>query len=310
MITKNKDPRFSYMRRIAALFVLLASLGMVAFRSKNTKEISNVKSTADTIINPKKLFDSLECRNFDTMNAVYLLDKKQVSVAEIKNLTVDKVESASSWIEMRNGKYTTIIDVTLVDPKRLGSISLDKANPIYYVDGKEVTEKDFKSVNPKDIQSVYVWKGEKAIDKFGEKGKYGVIDVVTKNPGSIKEDNPLNPPVRDTAHKIIGIRFSSPTQGNGGDTGITTVRFDSATFVANDPKDTPTWPISNEPGKKRSPLYMIDGKEVTGIENINPNDIYSVTVLKDSTATAIFGEKGKNGVISIRMKKTASSLTP
>jgi TonB-dependent SusC/RagA subfamily outer membrane receptor len=39
------------------------------------------------------------------------------------------------------------------------------------------------------------------------------------------------------------------------------------------------------------------------ISKIKPNDIESVTVLKDESATKIYGEKGKDGVVIIKMKK-------
>ncbi|SMC72031.1 TonB family protein [Pedobacter nyackensis] len=52
------------------------------------------------------------------------------------------------------------------------------------------------------------------------------------------------------------------------------------------------------------PLYVIDGKimENQGISDIKPNDIESITVLKDAGATAIYGAKGANGVIIITTK--------
>lgn len=54
-----------------------------------------------------------------------------------------------------------------------------------------------------------------------------------------------------------------------------------------------------------SPLYVIDGFPLEGaaIDAINPNDIESVTVLKDASATAIYGSRGANGVIIIETKK-------
>jgi TonB family protein len=51
------------------------------------------------------------------------------------------------------------------------------------------------------------------------------------------------------------------------------------------------------------PLYMVDGKEVTDLGTINPNEIQSISVLKDASATSIYGDKGKNGVIVVTMKK-------
>ncbi|MCX6236881.1 MAG: TonB-dependent receptor [Bacteroidia bacterium] len=69
-----------------------------------------------------------------------------------------------------------------------------------------------------------------------------------------------------------------------------------------------------------SPLYVVDGiplvtgsinaagitsNPVTlgGIDNINPNDIESIDILKDASATAIYGSRGANGVVLITTKK-------
>lgn len=53
-------------------------------------------------------------------------------------------------------------------------------------------------------------------------------------------------------------------------------------------------------------LYVIDGMVVPpgggGISGLNPNNIESITVLKDAGATAIYGSRGANGVILIKTK--------
>lgn len=52
-----------------------------------------------------------------------------------------------------------------------------------------------------------------------------------------------------------------------------------------------------------SPLYIIDGVQVeNGLNNISPQDIQSIDVLKDAAATAIYGARGGNGVIVISTK--------
>lgn len=55
------------------------------------------------------------------------------------------------------------------------------------------------------------------------------------------------------------------------------------------------------------PLYIIDGQIHDGdkLKNINPKDIESISVLKDKSATDAYGEKGKNGVIVITLKKNS-----
>ena len=47
------------------------------------------------------------------------------------------------------------------------------------------------------------------------------------------------------------------------------------------------------------PLYVVDGVTVTSINYLSPNDIKSTEVLKDASATAIYGSRGANGVILI-----------
>jgi len=52
----------------------------------------------------------------------------------------------------------------------------------------------------------------------------------------------------------------------------------------------------------KQPLYIVDGKQVTTIQNLAPDQIESMEVLKDENAVKIYGKKGENGVILITMK--------
>lgn len=52
-----------------------------------------------------------------------------------------------------------------------------------------------------------------------------------------------------------------------------------------------------------SPLYVVDGIVFSGfINSINPNDIESLTILKDASSTALYGNKAANGVVMITTK--------
>ncbi len=56
----------------------------------------------------------------------------------------------------------------------------------------------------------------------------------------------------------------------------------------------------------QNPLYVVDGIPYDGnLSDINPNDIESMTVLKDASASALYGARGANGVIMIQTKKGA-----
>ena len=65
---------------------------------------------------------------------------------------------------------------------------------------------------------------------------------------------------------------------------------------------------SNSINGNNDPLYVVDGIQLatTSIQDVNPNDIQSIEVLKDASATAIYGSRGANGVIMITTKKGTS----
>ena len=54
-----------------------------------------------------------------------------------------------------------------------------------------------------------------------------------------------------------------------------------------------------------TPLYVVDGIPMMSgsIENLNPQDIESIEILKDASATAIYGSRGANGVVLVTTKK-------
>lgn len=52
-----------------------------------------------------------------------------------------------------------------------------------------------------------------------------------------------------------------------------------------------------------APLYVVDGMFVSSIDDISPEDIERIDVLKDASSTAIYGSRGANGVIIVSTKK-------
>jgi len=52
-----------------------------------------------------------------------------------------------------------------------------------------------------------------------------------------------------------------------------------------------------------SPLIVVDGIQGVSLNTLNPNDIQSIDVLKDASATAIYGVRGSNGVIMVTTKR-------
>ena len=74
-------------------------------------------------------------------------------------------------------------------------------------------------------------------------------------------------------------------------------------ITKKNPKDNAPAVVIGTDGK--TPLYILDGKIVTSINDIAPNDIESVSVLKGAMATKKYGEKAADGVVEIVSKKNA-----
>lgn len=63
---------------------------------------------------------------------------------------------------------------------------------------------------------------------------------------------------------------------------------------------------ANSISSTNEPLYVVDGFPTSNGADMNPNDIASMEILKDASATAIYGARGANGVVIITTKRGAS----
>ena len=57
------------------------------------------------------------------------------------------------------------------------------------------------------------------------------------------------------------------------------------------------------------PLYIVDGLKVRNLNNVDPNDIESVEVLKDAASAAIYGAEAGNGVVLVTTKRAVAGVT-
>lgn len=116
--------------------------------------------------------------------------------------------------------------------------------------------------------------------------------VASVNAKDFNQGN-LNTPEQLVMGKVPGLQIT-PNAGAPGSGSVIRIRGGSSLNASNDP------------------LIVIDGVPVSndgigGIANplslINPNDIENITVLKDASATAIYGSRASNGVLIITTKK-------
>ncbi|MGY5356116.1 M56 family metallopeptidase [Wenyingzhuangia sp. IMCC45467] len=144
---------------------------------------------------------------------------------------------------------------------------------LYYVDKKQVSKKEFEKIKPDDIYKVDVLKGKSAIEKYGDKGKYDVVEIITKK------------------DKGISVHFSDVKEVYGSDANKEVLYYN---LNSNEVK------LEKIPFPKGVLLY-VDGKNVSKkeFEKIDPNNIYSISVLKDKQAIDKYGDKANNGVVEV-----------
>ena len=143
--------------------------------------------------------------------------------------------------------------------------STTTGKPLLLVDGKEIAS--LNGIAPADIESMSVLKNESAIAQYGEKGKDGVILITTKKFAAQKAEVEQQQVMMEQqkAGQSLSVRLK-PTNG-------------------------------------KNPLYIVDDKEVSSFDGINPADIESISVLKEGSVLSRFGERGYNGVVLITTKE-------
>ncbi|WP_375436498.1 SusC/RagA family TonB-linked outer membrane protein, partial [uncultured Hymenobacter sp.] len=135
----------------------------------------------------------------------------------------------------------------------------------------------------------------KALDEVVVIG-YGQVKKsdVTGSIVSVKEEDLKKVPVANVMESLQGRLPGVDITSAGGSAGAAvniTVRGNRSINASN------------------GPLFIVDGVQYNSIQDINPNDIASMEVLKDAASTAIYGARGANGVIIVSTKKGAAGKT-
>lgn len=268
MISTSKEPRYNYLRRISGLALMVCSVCTLALSIKQAEaqeteknivikekaatakgdstgevEFKNTKITANDRNGISVIADTIFYLRKNKEKILITSPGEKVELQMQKdneNLLINKKDGTVSGISVNSKSGDVLNDSS-------------KNLPLYILDGKEINAAAMKELDANVIKEINVLKGENAINKHGEKGKNGVIEIKTKTKAEQSFSN-------------------------------------EKTTLKNN---------------KISPLYYVDGKEVTreNSDKIAPDKIESITVLKGDNATKKYGEKGKNGVVEVSLKK-------
>jgi TonB-dependent SusC/RagA subfamily outer membrane receptor len=150
MLTKSTNTKYSYLRRVMVLPILIATVCLVSIKVNASEKIEKtakaIQNTIDLLVN-------------DTTKP------KKTTPPTPPNPSTAKPDYYINGAKIAEGAPP---------PPPL-------TNPSYYLDGVKINEKEMKDISINGIASINVLKGEQAIKKYREDGKNGVVEIILKD---------------------------------------------------------------------------------------------------------------------------------
>ena len=367
-IAMMKKETSNPLKKLAVMLLIPAACIFLWAFSKPEYRVTTIESTVlwnDTVtINNSSINSSPFIIHGDTtVSPRIFVDGKDSSYSSVKKINPSQVESVALHVyesgdktDSEKVKNSVVIITTKkdsqstkdsIDNKKLefhfstdsGTYTTCDSPPLYIVDGKEVST--IKDIDPRQIESFAVLKDTSAVELYGEKGKNGVVMIVTKGNESTvptlqvsgtvtdgKDGKPLSGvsilvekmptgTVTDMdgkyslnvpANAILQfsyINMATKSVSAYKNNEVINVSLEAET-KANDTIQASITALKNQQsGEIARPLYIIDGKEFFSLSPnaLDPNQIDHIDVLKNESAVKIYGDKGKNGVVIITTKK-------
>ncbi len=216
MLTTSKTPKYAYLRKVAVLPLFAISLILISFqlsaqKPKRKKEEATqytvtMRPDSTTFSDPKtgkKVF-SVATRDMPPPPppaAAPGLPVPPTPPISAEHVTIipafseatlnGKMDSSSIVMKgMRDGKEITVTvrgSNKNISPNEQANIVLksssgQKEKPLIVIDGVITSDLDLNKINPNNIASMNVLKGESAKVKYAEKGANGVVEITTKKP--------------------------------------------------------------------------------------------------------------------------------
>ena len=300
----------------------------IVSKSKMTGEKNGKSANSITFDDPKKeplIYVDGKITDYKTMRAIGPDLIESINVLKGEHAIAKYGEKGKNGVlelTLKKGDTKTTGDVVVGYGKKvdapgpvnkngfiINSKQSDNASLIF-LDGVIIDKARMDAINPETIESIKVSKDKSAIDKFGEKGKNGVIEITLKKGASagVPEDKyfvgyPITNHLKTTSSHL-GVNLAAED--------VTVVRYGKTSDLA-----TTTSPLGfnlRTNDTKNPPLYILDGVIINKakMDAIKPETIESISVLKDESALALMGEKGKNGIVVIKLKgnNSKNSNTP
>lgn len=240
--------------------------------------------------------------------AILIRGTKKGSVTDPEGLFRMKDVPVGSWIDvMYVGFKTVSMQVTKANASKL-SFVMEKENAS---EGMVFDVVEQMPQFPGGMPAMMKWltdnmKYPKEAQDAKQQGRVIVSFVVEKD-GSISDVHPVKTVAPSLDEEAIRVVKAMPNWSPGMQNGEPVrVKYNvPIIFLLDGGKTEVNTTIHMAKPGNVQPLYVVDGKEMnwTDIQKIDPAKIESMTILKNEDATKKYGEKGKNGVVVIQLKK-------
>lgn len=190
----------------------------------NKNDVAYVKSEAGQLAIAQNILAAIN--NFRSQAPTNNTNAVQENKVTIKQVTAEKVATKNNTVPV-DGDAVNDLDSTINKQKEPVSVKVKKPSgnfftvtrkakspsernkapqPLYVLNGKVLENglTDLEAISPNNIKEINVFKDVAALNKFGEKGRNGVVEIFTKDVGEpVKSTEKVQPSAQDAKKKII-----------------------------------------------------------------------------------------------------------
>jgi len=279
-------------------------------------DLINVTRTVSIDVKNEKIEDVLS-QLFADKSVNFLVKDRQIVLSPLQSGSVmdQKAKSVSGTVTDQSGGSLPGVSVVVKGTTNGTITDMDGKYSLSNIAEKAVLQFSFVGMKMQEISV----EGKTSINIVLEDESIGIEEVVAVGYGVQKKSDVTGSLVRVGAEEIRSRPVTNAVQAMQGRAAGVDITSNERPGTVGDItiRGVRSLTASN------SPLYVVDGipmvtgtvdaggntsNKVTlgGIDNINPNDIESIDILKDASATAIYGSRGANGVVLITTKKGKS----
>ncbi len=312
MLTKKKNRGFNYTTRILALPLIIILITAFAVEVKENGPVKLQAKQNNLIIN-----DTIPGKNKGEISSINIKEK------DVEIIYQDGTKEILNAGEAhKRGLIHPAIKESPENQKKINSqlISTKDGKPftgLILLDGKTFNGK-LNDINPESIQSINVLKGEAAVTKHGDKGKNGVIEIISKASPLNEIQNQKNEHAKDTIPKNMGKVRRIDFLRNGKvwiyfETGFMITTWEDAVkdnYITREKADASIKEVKT----KKHPLIIVNGKEEP---SFTESSLYIYTdesgtklkKLSRDEAIKKYDSKGENGAIEITYEEKPHEMT-